>query len=102
MPHQNNSTDHIPLPIATNSDDEETLRGSRKSQSELLAVLPDQRFSAGSNGILDLTFSLPSTDVAQSLSVKLIVDSAPGCGGIAWPAGQVMPPLTALSVELLD
>ncbi|EKM80414.1 hypothetical protein AGABI1DRAFT_100018 [Agaricus bisporus var. burnettii JB137-S8] len=68
------------------------LKGSRKSQSELLSVLPHQHFSE-SNGVLDLTFSI---SVGQSLSVKLIVDSKPGCGGIAWPAGQVMPPLIVL------
>jgi hypothetical protein len=96
MPHPNDSTQHLPLP----SDDE---RGSAKSQSELLSVLPRQHFSQASNGVLDLTFSLPSTaDPAPSLSVKLIVDSAPGCGGIAWPAGQVVPPLLVLSVDSLD
>lgn len=98
--HQTDSTpnpDPI-LPIAANSDDEEMLKGSRKSQSELLSVLPHQHFSE-SNGVLDLTFSI---SVGQSLSVKLIVDSKPGCGGIAWPAGQVMPPLIVLFVDLLD
>ncbi|XP_006459971.1 hypothetical protein AGABI2DRAFT_184470 [Agaricus bisporus var. bisporus H97] len=62
------------------------LKGSRKSQSELLSVLPHQHFSE-SNGVLDLTFSI---SVGQSLSVELIVDSKPGCGGIAWPAGQIL------------
>lgn len=76
--------------------DAENPPGSTKSKSELLAVLPHQHFSE-SEGILDLTFTLApsafSTDEAtrRRVSVKLVVDSAPGCGGIAWPAGQVAP-----------
>ncbi|KAL9712568.1 Protein-lysine N-methyltransferase efm6 [Leucoagaricus gongylophorus] len=77
--------------------DEEPLT-STKSKSELLAVLPHQHFSE-SDGVLDLTFSLTHGMSINSLdemresqvSVKLAVDSAPGCGGIAWPAGQVRP-----------
>lgn len=74
--------------------DEEPLT-STKSKSELLAVLPHQHFSE-SDGVLDLTFSLTYGMSINSLdemrvSVKLAVDSAPGCGGIAWPAGQVRP-----------
>jgi hypothetical protein len=82
--------------LAAISIGEENLLGSTKSKSELLAVLPHQHFFE-SHGILDLTFSLSpslnSTDqrAGKQASVKLIVDSAPGCGGIAWPAGQVTP-----------
>lgn len=85
----------------TNSDDERSQRGSRKTQSELLSVLPHQSFSE-SGGILSLTFSLPSdapqssggaTEGPRQVSIQLVVDAAPGCGGIAWPAGQV-PSLT--------
>jgi len=71
---------------------------SSNSKSELLAVLPHQYFSE-SDGILDLTFFLSQEALncfieemrEPQVSVKLAVDSAPGCGGIAWPAGQVRP-----------
>jgi len=74
----------------------EELPSSSKSKSELLAVLPHQHFLE-SDGVLDLTFSLYHGEMncfidemrEPQVSVKLAVDSAPGCGGIAWPAGQV-------------
>ncbi|KXN87965.1 hypothetical protein AN958_07975 [Leucoagaricus sp. SymC.cos] len=84
--------------ITINEDsDTEDLRGTKKSKSELLAVLPHQHFFE-SDGLLDLTFTLPPSASANSsgetressVSVKLVVDSAPGCGGIAWPAGQIL------------
>lgn len=80
------------LTTMCNTDDGEDMpRGSIKSKSELLSVLPHQHFSE-SDGVLDLTFSIPSQTInAPQVSIKLVVDSAPGCGGIAWPAGQVMP-----------
>ncbi|KAF9452143.1 hypothetical protein P691DRAFT_722431 [Macrolepiota fuliginosa MF-IS2] len=75
-------------------EDEEILRGSKKSKSELLSVLPHQHFSE-SDGVLDLTFSLSLNKHLQGgkepqVSIRLIVDAAPGCGGIAWPAGQIL------------
>ena len=32
---------------------------------------------------------LPDTDVPARINIKLAVDASPGCGGIAWPAGEV-------------
>ncbi|EJF63020.1 hypothetical protein DICSQDRAFT_83873 [Dichomitus squalens LYAD-421 SS1] len=32
----------------------------------------------------------PDTDVPARISIKLAVDASPGCGGIAWPAGEVL------------
>ena len=89
--------DPVYQPEAGIGEDEEPPR-STKSKSELLAVLPHQHFSE-SDGILDLTFSLSHGEMngfidemrEPQVSVKLAVDSAPGCGGIAWPAGRVRP-----------
>jgi len=89
--------DLVYRPEAGINEDEEPLSSS-KSKSELLAVLPHQHFSE-SDGVLDLTFSLYHGEMncfidemrEPQVSVKLVVDSAPGCGGIAWPAGQVRP-----------
>jgi len=89
--------DLVYRPEAGINEDEEPLSSS-KSKSELLAVLPHQHFSE-SDGVLDLTFSLYHGEMncfiddmrEPQVSVKLAVDSAPGCGGIAWPAGQVRP-----------
>jgi len=89
--------DLVYQPEAGINEDEEPLSSS-KSKSELLAVLPHQHFSE-SDGVLDLTFSLYHGEMncfidemrEPQVSVKLVVDSAPGCGGIAWPAGQVRP-----------
>jgi len=82
--------------LGINEDEEPA--SSSKSKSELLAVLPHQHFSE-SGGVLDLIFSLSHGALngfigevrEPQVSVKLAVDSAPGCGGIAWPAGQVRP-----------
>ena len=59
-------------------------RGS-SSRSELLDVLPQQSHSIR-NGILELSFL---NDLSNHLSISLAVDASPGCGGLAWPAGQV-------------
>lgn len=89
----------IDIQAEGDEENEQILRGSRKSRSELLSVLPHQHFSE-SDGILDLAFSLPLSkslkeEKGPQVSIKLVVDSAPGCGGIAWPAGQVTFPLLA-------
>ena len=55
------------------------------SRSELLDVLPHQSHSIR-DGILKLSFL---NDPHNPLSISLAVDASPGCGGLAWPAGQV-------------
>lgn len=37
------------------------------------------------------TLSFPSNDgnTPNPISIQLFVDASPGCGGIAWPAGEV-------------
>ena len=35
-----------------------------------------------------LQFAFPP-DTHNAVSIRLLVDASPGCGGIAWPAGEV-------------
>ena len=66
------------------------LSRASSSRSELLDVLPQQSHSIR-DGILTLSFV---NDPHNPLSISLAVDASPGCGGLAWPAGQVryLPP----------
>jgi hypothetical protein len=54
-------------------------------------IVPSQPPSVH-NQSLDLTFptahSLDAEDV-NAILIRLVVDASPGCGGIAWPAGEV-------------
>jgi hypothetical protein len=59
------------------------------STSELLTVLPQQCHSVEDDGLLKLSFSHDWKNVPSPLSISLHVDATPGCGGLAWPAGQV-------------
>jgi len=59
------------------------------SISELLAVLPQQSHSV-QDGLLMLSFEHGWGSVPKPLSISLVVDAAPGCGGLAWPAGQIL------------
>ena len=53
-------------------------------------ILPDQPHSIH-NETLDLTFF---NQQQASITISLAVDASPGCGGIAWPAGEVCLDLT--------
>jgi hypothetical protein len=61
------------------------------SLSELLNVLPQQSHSV-QDGLLKLSFAHAWSSIPNPLSISLVVDAAPGCGGLAWPAGQVLVP----------
>ncbi|KAF8592477.1 hypothetical protein K439DRAFT_1378610 [Ramaria rubella] len=52
------------------------------------AVLPSQMRTI-SNQVTELTVSCDQP-CSPSFLVKLAIDAAPGCGGIAWPAGCVL------------
>ena len=68
----------------------EGLARASTSMSELLTVLPQQSHSvANDNGLLKLLFSHEWDGLPNPLEISLVVDAAPGCGGLAWPAGQV-------------
>lgn len=41
------------------------------------------------NQTLDLSFVSSLNGVPNPIVIKLAVDASPGCGGIAWPAGEV-------------
>ncbi|KAF9468900.1 putative methyltransferase-domain-containing protein [Collybia nuda] len=57
--------------------------------SELLSVLPRQSHSVHDE-ILKLSFLKNQDDLQPLVSITLSMDAAPGCGGVAWPAGQVL------------
>lgn len=42
---------------------------------------------------IELTFPSPTNEVLHeghaNVAIRLAVDASPGCGGIAWPAGEV-------------
>ncbi|KAF5320714.1 hypothetical protein D9619_001039 [Psilocybe cf. subviscida] len=59
------------------------------SLSELLNVLPQQSHST-QDGLLKLSFAHEWSSIPNPLSISLVVDAAPGCGGLAWPAGQIL------------
>lgn len=63
----------------------EGLLRDSSSRSELLDVLPQHSHSI-QDGILKLYFV---NGPHNPLSISLAVDASPGCGGLAWPAGQV-------------
>ncbi|KAG7097232.1 hypothetical protein E1B28_004603 [Marasmius oreades] len=61
-------------------------------RSQIVSVLPGQCHSL-QDKILKLTFSRTDVDEAgsaQDLSIILSVDASPGCGGVVWPAGQIL------------
>ena len=58
------------------------------SASELLDVLPQQQHSV-EDGVLKLYFLHQWDSLPNPLSIVLHLDASPGCGGLAWPAGQV-------------
>ncbi|KDQ64981.1 hypothetical protein JAAARDRAFT_117033 [Jaapia argillacea MUCL 33604] len=58
-------------------------------QEDTLELLPPQPISI-QNGRIQLEFPSGGTNSESSIVIKLAVDSSPGCGGIAWPAGEVL------------
>ena len=39
--------------------------------------------------IIQIDIKLPLLDTGESQPLSLAVNASPGCGGIAWPAGEV-------------
>ncbi|KAI9430929.1 putative methyltransferase-domain-containing protein [Lactarius indigo] len=61
------------------------------ASSDDLDLLPAQPPSLRDQIIQINIRLLPDTDESQqSISLPLAVDASPGCGGIAWPAGEVL------------
>ncbi|EIM88167.1 uncharacterized protein STEHIDRAFT_95156 [Stereum hirsutum FP-91666 SS1] len=77
------------------------LRGSdhphsqSKSSSDDATFLPEQPHSI-QNETISLSFpagsgkTISNGEPSRPISIKLAVDASPGCGGIAWPAGEVL------------
>ncbi|KZT26892.1 hypothetical protein NEOLEDRAFT_1155278 [Neolentinus lepideus HHB14362 ss-1] len=61
-----------------------------ESQSE---ILPPQPVSV-QNQIVQLSFTCGSPE--EQIQILLKVDASPGCGGLAWPAGEVLAAYLAL------
>lgn len=59
------------------------------SSTQAMTFLPNQSHST-ENGMLKLSFAHDLLDVPRPLEITLAVDASPGCGGIAWPAGQIL------------
>ena len=59
-------------------------------QDDELDLVPAQPPSVH-NQNLELLFPSSAPDVTDPISIRLLVDASPGCGGIAWPAGEVGP-----------
>ncbi|KAF8803792.1 hypothetical protein BYT27DRAFT_7195132 [Phlegmacium glaucopus] len=64
----------------------EGLLRASSSRSELLDILPQESHSIR-DGILKLSFM---NDPHNPMYISLSVDASPGCGGLAWPAGQIL------------
>ncbi|KAH6915181.1 putative methyltransferase-domain-containing protein [Coprinopsis sp. MPI-PUGE-AT-0042] len=81
-----------PLRHCMNIDDGIVPSPSVTVQSQqLLGFLPSQSHSLEENGgILKLLFSHTWESLPKPLHLSLSVDASPGCGGIAWPAGQIL------------
>jgi hypothetical protein len=67
----------------------EGLTRASATMSELLTMLPQQSHSV-QDGLLELSFSHEWEGVPMPISISLFVDASPGCGGLVWPAGQVL------------
>lgn len=79
--------DSIDLALEEKLDELDPLRHLRKDD-DIVPVQPPSIL----NQTLELTFPPPdSHDVhlSKPLHIQLCVDASPGCGGIAWPAGEV-------------
>ena len=51
-------------------------------------LLPTQQRSVH-NETLRLSFFDKWSSIQKPILINLVVDASPGCGGVAWPAGQV-------------
>jgi protein N-lysine methyltransferase METTL21A len=62
----------------------------RDLTSELSSILPGQTFSV-TDSTLQLEFVHNKEFGPHAICrIKLYSDASPGCGGIAWPAGQIL------------
>ncbi|KAK7060266.1 Protein-lysine N-methyltransferase efm6 [Paramarasmius palmivorus] len=91
------SDDDDPLKHLRIVNGDENTGTSNLVRSELISgILPGQHYSL-QDKTLTLTFSKQGSDQAgnagpdyDQLSIILAVDASPGCGGVVWPAGQIL------------
>ncbi|KAG5644571.1 hypothetical protein DXG03_008145 [Asterophora parasitica] len=73
----------------SSSDTSEDEDESSRVQSAVESLIPKQRRSI-LNESLELSFSGLGEQEQHPIALSLAVDASPGCGGIAWPAGEVL------------
>jgi len=79
-----------PLELEETLDELNPLRHfSEDEEPSLQDVLPAQPPSVH-NQLAQLVFPSSQDGISRDLTVKLAVDASPGCGGVAWPAGEVL------------
>jgi hypothetical protein len=66
------------------SDDEQNPL-NRFMQGSDVSIVPNQLPSVRHGEMLQLSFP----GAATTITVDLMLDASPGCGGVAWPAGEV-------------
>ncbi len=94
------SISNLDLALEEKLDEADPLRHLRNDeQHDTEAILPAQAPSVHDQTI-QLTFTSTATGVSDPLAVKLAIDASPGCGGVAWPAGEVCSPSCASFTQL--
>lgn len=84
------SYDMVDLVLEEQLDALDPLRHLRDDDDGLLEdVLPAQPPSVREQ-VVELNFTSAVSGVPDSIVITLAVDASPGCGGIAWPAGEVL------------
>ncbi len=82
----------LDLALEERLDELDPLRHLRDNDSDddgATSIVPVQPPSIRDQTI-ELTFrASDDTNASAPVTVKLAVDASPGCGGIAWPAGEV-------------
>ena len=74
----------LDLALEEKLDELDPLRHLREDDEVVPAQPPSVR-----DQVIELTYPTYSGDVPNPIIIKLAVDASPGCGGIAWPAGEV-------------
>ncbi|KAM6495633.1 putative methyltransferase domain containing protein [Amanita muscaria] len=72
--------------MKNDNEDDVNITGMPPSE-DYLSILSKQSHSV-KDEILSLEFKCSKDQ--ESISISLYIDASPGCGGIAWPAGQIL------------
>ncbi|KAL6306735.1 putative methyltransferase-domain-containing protein [Sparassis latifolia] len=93
----------IDLILEEKLDELDPLRHLRNDDDAQLAdVVPAQPPSIH-NQLVELSFSSDESALLPNpVVIKLVVDASPGCGGIAWPAGEVRLPCVIHRIIVLN